>query len=352
MIMIGFTGDIALSGIISDFSEERIRDQLSLRKIADDAAFVINLESPAAYAGAQSNKEKGVRLRCSSDALTSFLKNNCIAAVTLANNHSLDYGAEGIRETIRILDSFKIPHTGAGTKPEHSEPAYFYSDDISYALLGYVHPATNPFCEKSLYLNIYQKEEILAEIKKAKSYVEKVILTIHWGKDYSAFPQKWQMEDAHEFINEGTDIIIGHHPHVIQPFENFKGKYIFYSLGSTIFGDFYLHDRLRALPVKTKRSFIPLFRDLETISEFAGVKELNGNRLTPESRNIAIWSKKMMRRSNNKNKYKVCNFLLDVKEGYTDRVYDLLFGYYRNPVKDVFSASAIRNGLRIIKKKG
>ena len=208
MIKIGFTGDIALSGIISGFNEEKIKDHLSLGGIVDGTAFVINLEAPVAAAGIKSPKKTGVRLHCSGEALTSFLKTNSIAAVTLANNHALDYGEEGLRETIRILDSFKIPHTGAGINTGHTEPACFELNGISYALLGYVHSETNPFHDENLYLNIYHKEGMLSEIAKAKLHADRVVLSVHWGRDYSSYPREWQMQDAQEFIEKGAAIKI------------------------------------------------------------------------------------------------------------------------------------------------
>jgi hypothetical protein len=349
--MIGFTGDIALSGIINDFSEERIKDQLSLGKISVSPAFIINLEAPVSGAGGRPEKERGINLCTSPLALKAFLKHNNIIAVTLANNHSHDYGEAGLRETIEILDSFKVHHTGAGFRPAHLEPSVFAVNNTRYALLGYVHPDTNPYIKTGLYLNIYDRKAILTAIRGARLLADHVIVSLHWGKDYSAFPLSWQLEDAHEFIDAGADVIVGHHPHVIQPFEQYKGKYIFYSLGSAIFGDFYLHDRLRALPVKTKRSFIPLFKDLITKPDLAGIREKRGNVLILESRNFESWSEKMMKRSKNKSDHRFCRLLSDIKEAYADRIYDLLFGYYRNPIKDIFSPHAISNGLRIIRKK-
>jgi len=351
MTKIGFTGDIALSGIISSFSKARVMDQLCLRSIVGETAFVINLEAPVADTGTSPQKRRGVSLCTSGGVLTAFLEHNNIVAVTLANNHSHDYGYEGLSTTIQILDSFKIPHTGAGIKQEDLAPAVFMVNGISYALIGYVHPDTNPYCGKDLFLNVYNKEEVIAAIKQAKPLADNIILSFHWGKDYSAYPRDWQVSDAQQFINEGADIIIGHHPHVIQPFEKYKERYIFYSLGSTIFGDFYLHDRLRALPVKTKKSFIPVFSDLQSPPEFAHIKELKGNYLEGRSGNIENWSQKVMIRSRKRTRSALWRRVLDFKEVYLDRIYDIFFGYYRNPLKDIFSSYAIRNGLRIIRKK-
>lgn len=351
MTRLGFTGDIALSGIIGDFNDSRIRDQINLSHISADTAFIINLEAPVKNSAAPSGKTRGVRLSTTQQALISFLKINNIAATTLANNHSLDFGHNGITETIRVLDSLNIPHTGAGFLPEHLKPAYFNINGTRYALLGYVHPDTNPYLEEGLYLNIYDKQEILSLIRSVKSDVDIVILSLHWGSDYSAFPLSWQIKDAREFADYGADLIAGHHSHVIQPYEYYNGKHIFYSLGSTIFGDFYLNGRLRALPLKTKISFIPVFSDLKKPPEMFATKELQGNYLTSEKRNIESWSEVMLRRTakmiNNKCYQRVVRF----RENYLDRIHDFIFGYYRSPLTDLLNPAALRSGLKILMRK-
>ncbi|HQG78679.1 MAG TPA: CapA family protein [Bacteroidales bacterium] len=348
MKKIVFTGDIALSGIISNFSEADSAEKLSISKFTDGGLAIINLEAPVAEEDAISNKRNGVVLRSSLNAMESFLIHNRIAAVTLANNHSLDYGFEGIKETISILDSFNIPHTGAGYLKEHLEPAIFKVEDTGYALLGYVHPDTNPFLEEGLSLNVYERERIIDSVRQSRKLADRVIVSLHWGRDYSKFPLPWQIEDAHIFIEAGADLVVGHHPHVIQPFEIYRGSYIFYSLGSTVFGDFYLRNRLRALPVKTKRSFVPLFTDLKEEPVFVPLRELKGNKLVVESGDIRKWSVRMMKWMRLKHRCRILSVIIDFKEKWVDKIWDVITGYYRNPFKDLFSREALKNAGRIM----
>ncbi|HCM59961.1 MAG TPA: hypothetical protein DIS74_06245 [Bacteroidales bacterium] len=352
MIKLTLTGDVALSGIISGFSETELSERINLREVTGGGAFVINLEAPVADEGMKSDKSRGVKLHSNAHTLDAFLKHNPVAAVTLANNHSLDYGHEGVRGTIGILDANNIPHTGAGYLKKHLDPAIFSINGIVHALLGYVHPETNPHTEDGLFLNIYDRNDIVAAIEATRAIAERVILSLHWGRDYSAYPMGWQIEDAHAFIDAGADIVAGHHPHVVQPFEKYRGKYIFYSLGSTVFGDFLLRGRLRALPLKTKRAFVPLFADLHTDPSFCATRELKGNRLVAVQSDVRRWSGRVMKRTFLRNRSRAAGSILNFKEIVIDRLYDILFGYYRNPVRDIFNREAIRNALTILRKRG
>lgn len=352
MKRLALTGDIALSGILSEFSDAELRKRIDLREVTGGEAFIINLEAPVAEERMKSLKARGVKLRTQPHTLDAFLKANPIAAVTLANNHSLDYGYEGLLGTIRILDSNYVPHTGAGYLKEHLDPAVFTMNGVVYALLGYVHQDTNPYTESGLFINYYDRDNIVTAIDAAHTVAERVIVSVHWGRDYSAYPMQWQIEDAHAFIDAGADLVAGHHPHVVQPYEKYRGRYIFYSLGSTVFGDFILRGRLRALPLKTKRGYVPLFTDPGIEPSFSGTRELKGNFLTGENADIERWSARMMRRAHFRNRFRAADYFLNLKESVYDRLHDVLFGYYRNPARDIFSAGAIRNAMRILRKKG
>ena len=183
MNRLAFTGDIALSGIIASFSESELANKLSLWKATGECSAIINLEAPVAAENVLPSKKKGVVLRSSRNAFEAFLQHNRVAAVTLANNHSHDYGYEGMRETIGILDSFNVPHTGAGYLKEHLDPAVFRTEDTSYALLGYVHPDTNPYSNEGLLLNIYDRERITDSVRQSRELADRVIVTLHWGRD-------------------------------------------------------------------------------------------------------------------------------------------------------------------------
>lgn len=85
-------------------------------------------------------------------------------------------------------------------------------------------------------MNIYNKEKIINDINVQKKNKNKfIILILHWGFDNSRIPMPWQRVDAKKFINAGVDLIIGHHSHVLQGYEIFEGKYVFYGLGNFVF---------------------------------------------------------------------------------------------------------------------
>jgi hypothetical protein len=88
-------------------------------------------------------------------------------------------------------------------------------------------------------VNRYEKEKIIIDIKELKSKVDHLVLIFHWGTrvEEGLYPDWYQMQDAKVFVDAGADLIIGHHSHTFQPFEKYKGKYIFYSLGNFCFAN-------------------------------------------------------------------------------------------------------------------
>jgi poly-gamma-glutamate capsule biosynthesis protein CapA/YwtB (metallophosphatase superfamily) len=348
---IGFTGDIALSGIIRDFTKPQIERQLNLNSFSQGSSFIINLESPAVENYENPAKSKGVLLYTKPEVLKWFLQNNSIACVSLANNHILDYGIEGLTSTISVLESTGVPFTGAGFLKSHTDPVFFNHGNERYAVISYVHLKTNPHVEAGLFLNIYDQADIINKINSVKGIADCIIVSLHWGKDYSNYPEKWQVTDARKFIDNGATIIAGHHSHTIQPFERYKNGYIFYNLGSLIFGDFILDGRLRALRISTKESFIPFFEGLSKEPLFITTRELKGNTLTVDNRNVLKWSERKMRIFNLRKSSVILDRAIVLKENFLDRITDIYTGYYRNPFKEIFRSGNIARIKKLIKKQ-
>lgn len=141
-----------------------------------------------------------------------------IDIANLANNHSGNYGQEGIEETIKLLNSNNILVTGV------SGVAIKEIKGIKFAFLGF-DDINTPL----------DKDQVSQEIKKAKSISDVVIVTFHWGVEYVSQPSSRQKELAHLAIDSGADLIIGNHPHWIQPVEIYKDKIITYAHGNFIF---------------------------------------------------------------------------------------------------------------------
>jgi poly-gamma-glutamate synthesis protein (capsule biosynthesis protein) len=155
-----------------------------------------------------------------SPEMAEVLTSSSIEAVNISNNHIMDYGTKGFQDTIETLKSYKINYFGEGTK---------YVTEIKgvkFGFLGY-----KGFEDSKAF---YTK--LRADILELKNQNCIVVINFHWGIERSYSPNKTQKELAHFSIDNGADLIIGHHPHVIQGLEKYKGKIIAYSLGNFSFG--------------------------------------------------------------------------------------------------------------------
>jgi len=147
----------------------------------------------------------------------------------VANNHVMEHGPEAYIETIESIRSKGIQTFGS--IPE--KYIKFYHENRSIGILGFsLRNDNHPF--NSLYWNCPEYNEILNEFQKIKSCDYKVAY-IHWGVEFIQYPSDNQKRFAHWLIDVGFDLIIGMHPHVLQGYEIYNNRYIFYSLGNFVF---------------------------------------------------------------------------------------------------------------------
>lgn len=165
------------------------------------------------------------------------LKKYNFGLVSLANNHSLDFYADGLQQTKNNLDKFEILYFGSAMNNENLSKQIIL-EDKNFCFIGYH--------------DLYTKNEkpALEEIQKIRSSCYKIIVFPHWGEEYLNTYTKRQQELAHKFIDEGADLIIGSHPHVVEPFEEYKGKAIFYSLGNFIFDQYFSFETTHSFALK------------------------------------------------------------------------------------------------------
>ncbi|MBU2592785.1 MAG: CapA family protein [Patescibacteria group bacterium] len=155
---------------------------------------------------------------CASPELVEGLVFAGIDLVNLANNHTDDYGQEGFEQTLEALNDYRIGYFGSGTIGRRD------IDGRRIAFLGFddtVQPT--------------EEEEVAGQTEKSKKESDLVIVSFHWGVEYQKTPSQRQKELAHLAIDHGADLVIGHHPHVLQPIEYYQGKLILYSLGNFVF---------------------------------------------------------------------------------------------------------------------
>lgn len=144
-----------------------------------------------------------------------------VEAVNTANNHSHDYGEESFNDTLKALDTANILHFG------YDETAVTEVKGVKVGLVGIY----------ELNDHLGREEQLKQNIAKVKQDGAQLIVVIfHWGNEKEEVPDENQKTLGHLAIDEGADLVCGHHPHVLQGIEEYKGKNIVYSLGNFCFG--------------------------------------------------------------------------------------------------------------------
>ena len=183
-----------------------------------------------------------------SDSAPFYLVKYNIGAVTIANNHVLDLGFDGLNSTINSLNHYKISSFGAGLKEQAALKPFnkkFVTGGKEFDLyvFGAYWYRTRFDLEKNYYakddkggVSMLNPEKIIAEIKRIKEINPKAYIVIypHWGSNYKE-RNEYQKEVAHKLIDGGADLIVGHGAHTVQQIENYNGKWIIYNLGNFIF---------------------------------------------------------------------------------------------------------------------
>lgn len=165
-----------------------------------------------------------------------------INMVTLANNHSMDYGEKGLFYTMRTLESAGIAYVGAGKNiKEACAPKILHISGKRLAFLGRtsVIVSSKSYAEENqpgvAFLDVNETKQ---SIKKCKESSDYAILFVHWGLEEYLYPSPEQRELAKEFMNAGADLILGHHPHVLQGIERMGNSLVAYSLGNFLMDEF------------------------------------------------------------------------------------------------------------------
>ncbi len=199
-----------------------------------DLAFC-NLECPLSADGIKINKQIAFK---ADPANVGALTDAGFDIVSLANNHTLDCNRSGLIETIGCLDEAGIAHTGAGGTPaDAARPTIVIVRGLRIAFLArnaWLSEGAwfRPDAPTSAYLD---PETIESEVRSASRQADVVVVSLHWGVEYSTVPRESQVELAHRIIDAGADLILGHHPHVLQKVEKYHGGVIAYSLGNFLF---------------------------------------------------------------------------------------------------------------------
>ncbi len=177
--------------------------------------------------------------------------------MTLANNHSLNKGSAGLQSTFDYLKKYFIDYVGAAKNYDELANQLVVKEVNGYKVgfLGYSYGAEYDEADSDPGIALMKESQLVGDIQRARPQVDFLIVTMHDGVEYNHVSGVHQQKFAHLAIDQGADLVIGHHPHVVQEVEKYKDKYIFYSLGNFVFDQMWSIDTRQGLAVKLRINY-------------------------------------------------------------------------------------------------
>lgn len=206
--------------------------------------------------------------------------------LSLANNHLPDFGPRGLADTLGYLDDAGIGHVGAGkTAGGAQAPRVVEAGGMKLAFLAFTDPGLFPENrlpgEGEPTMAFLEEERLRLAVKGARQAADFVVFSLHAGTEYAQGPDRGQVRFARLAVDAGADLVLGHHPHVVQRVEKYRGKYIIYSLGNFVFDQLWSRPTREGLAAKIyigrqgveKMEFIPVFIGDDTRPRVLGGRE-------------------------------------------------------------------------------
>lgn len=182
-----------------------------------DDLTIVNLETTLTNSTNKANKKFTFK---GEPEYAEILELASVEAVNIANNHTYDYLETGFKDTIQALNDSGIAFFGY---------EYIYITQIKGIKIGLLGYEGWEFTEKL-------QKQIKNDLSELQKSTDLIIVSFHWGNENHLYPEADQIDLAHFTIDNGADLVFGHHPHVIQGIEVYKDKYIVYSLGNFLYG--------------------------------------------------------------------------------------------------------------------
>ncbi|MBI3779086.1 MAG: CapA family protein [Gammaproteobacteria bacterium] len=242
-VRIAAVGDIMLGGTAGpemqkygyDYPFDRTQSILKQAQIVFG-----NLEGPLTDGGANETPKKYV-FRSPPDKVAPALARAGFNIVSLANNHSLDYGPQGLEDTRVALEKAGIHGVGAGRNLAEARTAvYMKAGGSTVAFLAYSLTFPEEFWAgpDKPGTAFGHEQQVREDVAAARAKADIVVVSFHWGQEGKTELRDYQVQLAHTAIDAGANAVVGHHPHVLQGVEHYKQGVILYSLGNFAFGSF------------------------------------------------------------------------------------------------------------------
>lgn len=236
-VTIAAVGDIMLARDLIDLMEANgaLYPFERVRSLLEDADLTIaNMEGTFTERGIAAGKLYTFR---TPPRFAAGLAQAGIDLVSLGNNHTMDFGPEGLEDTLAALDAAGIRHTGAGANERAARsPVLVTIDGVRIAFLSYTSISETVFAgPDSSGVAQATVDAITSDVQSARAEADVVIVALHSGVEYTDAPQPEQQQLAHAAIDAGAALILGHHPHTLQGWEYYGDGLIVYSLGNFVF---------------------------------------------------------------------------------------------------------------------
>ena len=229
--------DRVVKGYIGSYGADAVLRDLAPSFKKGDAAWV-NVESPlSTLGGPTAGKDYTFE---GPPSMAPALAKAGLNVVTMGNNHSVDYGQAALADTIKRLEKAGVQVVGAGLNDQDAWTAAIVktSGDATIGFLAWsdiLWPGYRATSKPGVAEGRTDIPRMKKSIRALAKEVDYVVVGFHWGIEYEHYPWGAQTTEAHAAIDAGADLVIGHHPHVLQGFEAYKGRLIAYSLGDLVF---------------------------------------------------------------------------------------------------------------------
>lgn len=244
-----FVGDVMLSREVGRITKQKgdpdFPFALSFSTLRKSDITFGNLENPISERGANQGSEYSFRAATSSAAA---LSQAGFKVMSVANNHIWDYGSPALLDTVKLLRQNGVEPVGAGRNAkEANRPVWVTARGNRIAFLAFtnLYPKSLWAATSTPGVSSFDLTKIAETIREVRKSAEVVVVSMHFGTEYETNSNKVQQEIAHQLIDAGADLVVGHHPHVVEELEQYKQGWIIYSLGNFVFDQPFSLETLR-----------------------------------------------------------------------------------------------------------
>lgn len=251
-----FVGDVMLARGVQFYTERegggdfRFPFAYVSRTLRAADLTVGNLEHPVSDRGKNQGSQYSLR---ATPAAVDGLVDAGFDVVSLANNHIWDWGTDALSDTLASLDQAGIAHAGAGmNEPSANAPVTIehHTNRIAFVSWTNLYPEGLEAKGEEPGISRFREDEAPVRVRELANFHDIVVVLLHFGDEYRTNANEAQKRIARALVDAGADLVVGHHPHVVEEVERYKDGWIAYSLGNFVFDQGFSEETMRGLALR------------------------------------------------------------------------------------------------------